>query len=396
MINKIGLDKIHIKLNQNIKIGTEIVEIIEGIDMSKLNQAKQLHQDKINLDTSYNISMIKDIKTNKKINLKYLSIRDDILFDSFRMYSFEMKGFHHIQVEFDIFVRNNNNNMLPKSISEVTNQYQLVIKHLRELYGIYLNRSVILVEQIEINSTFQLEHEYSYYNYLLELFYKLAPRTYGKCINVTTFYLNNNSVSIKTYNKSEQLKDKIENFDIVNLIRFEYTLKTRKKVNEVFGTYDLSKITDKQIQDFFKNAIKKDFLNLFEKHIKISDKLLKDFCNEAVRENTTSKVLKSRWISSFIIKSTNRNLQAKLSQSQSEELNQSKNKFVGENTTSFDINILLDKEQILEQIKRVYKSNSHRYTKMYSKELNELKKYKNTFKKYEEIKEKLLQSNHQN
>ncbi|EGT5045138.1 hypothetical protein DAF96_18605 [Clostridioides difficile] len=393
MINKIGLDKIHIKLNQNITTGNKTIEIIEGIDMSKLNEAKQLHQDKINLDTSYNISMIKDIKTNKKINLKYLSIRDDILFDSFRMYSFEMKGFHHIQVEFDLFVMNNNNNMLPKKISEVKEHYKRVIKHLKEQYGIYLNPNVILLECIEINSTFQLEHEYSYYNYLLELLYKLAPRTFNKCINVTTFYLNNNSVAIKTYNKSEQLKDKIENFDIVNLIRFEYTLKTRKKVNEVFGTYDLSKITDEQIQDFFKKSIQKDFLNLFEKHIKTSNKLIQKFTDEAVAENTTSRVLKSKWISSFIIKSISRSLPAKLNQNQIQEINQIQDcKFVGEATTSFDIQVLIDKEQILRQIKRIYGSNSSRYIKQYKKELDELKKYFDTFKKYTEIKEKLLQN----
>lgn len=392
MINKIGIDKIHIKLNQNITINNKIIEIIEGIDIAKFNQAKELYRDKVTIDMSYEVGMIRDISSNQEISLKYLSIRDDILFDSFKMYSFKLKGFHHIQVEFDIFVRNNNNNMLPKSIQEVKNHYKEVIKHLENMYGIYLNPNIILLESLEINSTFELEKEYSYYNYLLELFYKLSPRTYQKCINVTTFYLNNKSTSVKTYDKTTQLKDKNKDCDILNLIRFEYTLKTRKKIKEVFNTYNLCEITDEQIQNFFKKSIRKDFLNLFEKHIKASDKMIREFADEAVRENTTSRVLKSKWISSFIIKSTNRMLKAKLSQSQSEELNQQNNKFTDESSTSFDINVLIDKEQILRQIKKVYGSNYSRYIKLYEKELNELKKYQNTFKKYTEIKEKLLQN----
>lgn len=398
MINKIGIDKIHIKLNRNTTIGAKIVEVIEGIDIVKFNQAKILYMNKINLDTSYNTSMIRDVKTNQEINLKYLNIKDDILFNSFKLYSYEMRGNHFIQCEFDLFVKNiNGNNMLPKTVSEVKNHYKEVIRHIKDTYGIYLNENIILIESIEINSTFRLEHEYSYYNYLLELFYKLAPRSYNKCINVTTFYLNNNSTSLKTYDKTEQLKRK--DIDSMNLIRFEYTLKNRKKIKEVFNTYNLNQITDEQIEAFFKKNIEKDFLNIFEKHKKKSDKLIKEFCDEAVEENTTpSKNLKSRWISSFIIKAINRNLKAKLNKTQEQELNQNQVefKFTGESTTSFDIPSLIDKEQILEQIKRVYKSNSSRYTRLYKKELDELKKYQNTFLKYQEIKEKLLQTNQQN
>lgn len=389
IINKIGIDKIHIKLNRNIEINNRVVEIIEGIDINQFNKARELYQDKVTIDTSYPVEMIKDIKSDKEINLKYLSVRDDILFNSFKMYSYELRGNHFLQVEFDIFVRNNNNNMLPNSVEQVKKYYKYVVKHIRTTYGIYLNPNVILVEQIEINSTFQLEREYSYYNYLLELFYKLAPRSYQKCINVTTFYLSNNSTSVKTYDKTEQLKQK--SIDSINLIRFEYTLKNRRKIKEIFNTYNLCEITDEQIQDFFKKSIQKDFLNVFEKHMKKSNKLIKSFADEAVQENN-SKNLKSRWINSFIIKCLSRNLQAKLSLSQSKELNQSKINFTGESTTSFDIPILIDKKQIVEQIKRIYKSNSSRYIKLYSKELDELKKYQNTFEKYREIKNKLLQN----
>ncbi|MFY0938069.1 hypothetical protein Q3309_18745 [Clostridioides difficile] len=395
MINKIGIDKIHIKLGSNITTESgEIIAIIEGIDMSKLNQAKQLYQDKINLDTSYITDMIKDIKTNQEINLKYLNIKDDILFNSFKLYAYELRGFHYLQCEFDLFIKNiDGNNMLPKSVKQVKKHYKTVVEHIRDSYGIYLNPSVILVEQIEINSTFQLNQSYSYYNYLLELLYKLAPKKYEKCINVTTFYLNNSSVSMKTYDKTNQLQNKNKDFDTVNLIRFEYTLKTRKKIKQVFDTYNLNEISDKQIESFFKENVMKDFLNLFEKHIKTSNKLIQQLCDEAVKENTTSKFLKSRWISSFIIKSISRSLPAKLNQNQIQEINQIQDcKFVGEATTSFDIQILIDKEQILRQIKRIYGSNSSRYIKQYKKELDELKKYQNTFKKYTEIKEKLLQN----
>ncbi|MFB5839195.1 hypothetical protein ACE5NI_18385 [Clostridioides difficile] len=392
MINKIGIDKIHIKLNQNITKDGQVIKIIQGIDLAKFNIAKNLYMDKVTIDTSYPKQMIQDIKTNQEINLKYLSIRDDILFNSFKIYSFEMRGLNYLQCEFDIFVKSlDGNNMLPKTIEQVKKHYKTVLEHIKNLYGIYLNPNIILLESVEINSTFQLNSSYSYYNYLLELFYKLAPKKYQKCINVTTFYLNNNSVSIKTYDKTKQLKDRYD-CDTIDLIRFEYTLKTKKKIKEVFNTCNLCEISDKQIQDFFKKSIEKDFLNIFEKHIKKSNKLIKDFCDEAVKENTTPKNLKSRWISLFVIKSTNRMLQAKLNQKQSEELNQSKNKFTGEATTSFDVPVLIDKEQILNEIKRVYKSNSSRYEKLYSNELKELKKYQNTFKKYQEIKNKLLQN----
>lgn len=174
-------------------------------------------------------------------------------------------------------------NMIPLSIEDFRNiVLKRVLGYIKEAYKIELNVKEVKFKVMEVNVTFILFEEYCRYNKVFEMMIFNAPKTYKQRRTETnhrtgnsSFYVKNNSIEVKIYNKTLELKEKqgYENDELNGcMCRIEYKLKddniNGQKISSVFGTNRVYEIQTEQLKEFFLKQFKRDFVEPMNKMIK--------------------------------------------------------------------------------------------------------------------------------
>jgi len=202
----------------------------------------------------------------------HIKIKDELMFKTFQAgYRLDKnKPFPVSYVIMDLsiaFIRGNN--VIPLSINELTNHIKQVLRYLNEVYGVNCLGSLenLKFRNIELNVNIPLKHKFRCYVRAFRNLMFVAPKTYTtkqlyekrKDEEIKTLMVENNTVSVKFYDKREQVK-KDYGFDIGNeLLRVEYQLKTSQKIKDVFGSSSINHLTDSKIAAFISNQFYKDF-----------------------------------------------------------------------------------------------------------------------------------------
>jgi hypothetical protein len=148
-------------------------------------------------------------------------------------------------------------NLRGLTINELTEKLKQVKSYLEEL-GLWVNfDDVQLTSNTEFACTFISQYTWNESKDALTM---LATCMKASKLNLTnknegTISSGNKSIELKIYDKSKELRKKeycIEN----EYIRFEFTLSS-KKIIKLFGTNELSKLNQSQINAALKNIIKK-------------------------------------------------------------------------------------------------------------------------------------------
>ena len=188
---------------------------------------------------------------------------------------------------------NNENNMIPMRMEEFRNDYlRGIFDYIEKVYGIIFYEEEKSFKEVEVNYTFALEEKYELYEKVFFEMMKNAPKTYkyrevktDHRTNKSSFYLKNNSIEVKIYDKTYELKTK-QNFDskIKTLCRIEYRLKeggnSSRKIKEIFSSRKIDDISDEQLKKFFCNQFSKDFIIPMNKFIENQKKETKKALKE--------------------------------------------------------------------------------------------------------------------
>ena len=148
------------------------------------------------------------------------------------------------------------------------------IKGLIEEKGIHIDISNPIVSKLEINRTFEIDHEMSAYERVLDLLMSLLPanarltttsewanKEKGN-INRNTYYATSKRkstskccISIKWYNKTKELKSQYQIIFEQNYIRLEFTLIGARKIKKELGKNRFNELTDDIINNWFNKKV---------------------------------------------------------------------------------------------------------------------------------------------
>lgn len=177
------------------------------------------------------------------------------------------------------------NNLIPLSIGAYKQRISEVAKYIGERYGIMLNEKESKLEKVELNATIEIDEKFNKYLRTLDILTSVAPNYYKQKERISIdnevciFKGSNKSISFKFYDKTKQLADVYNDETSKNVLRIEYTLKSAKKIIDVFGHNEVNKLTDTEIKEFIKNQFKKDFLEPYYKQQAINQKELVKLSN---------------------------------------------------------------------------------------------------------------------
>ena len=173
---------------------------------------------------------------------------------------------------------------------EYKNRIVKLQEHLMERYGIDADFTDAGYRQIEINKTIILNGAFDDYRRPLKLMIHSLPGTlrlggehyFGdsdKAVKITDRQENikayarhsgngKKGLSIKIYDKTNQLFDSCKINVNYNYLRFEITLKSQVKIEQCLGTNRIDKLTEKDINRYFSEFVETNIVQPYEKYKK--------------------------------------------------------------------------------------------------------------------------------
>lgn len=352
-----------------------------GIDKSKINNItlhyldrdKFLSNDNVTLSASskdpYGVLIPIDNKNtdNSLLNIQYLGIKDEALFDKLQVGIKKNKGHitQYAMIELTIADKTNNN-LIPYSVTDYYSRLERIRSYLESRYGLYISYENVTFSELELNITQKMDHAMPSYYHILTLMLDKAPSRYKtralyKDTNgsLTGMTASNKSTQVKVYDKTHQL-DTIFNIKVEGeYMRIEYTLKNAQRIERALGTTKLSEIKNKKIAEFLHTEIMKDLITPVEDHIKYSDKELKKLYK------ATKQSIKRGYVKDFTLKALAQPL-----------------------TDQGDTFLLFDIEQIKTIVGDNDKKSRSRNNKLIDSLTAEHHRFQNNFDKFQEIKDK--------
>lgn len=179
-------------------------------------------------------------------------------------------------------------NLNSHSHAEYVQRLPLIQKYIMNQYGIKIGFDDVNVGYMEINEDIELDQDFAQYRRILDFLIQNTKLLYGDIYrwanfnenpkkngkneiengkeNINTCGIRNSSWDIKLYNKREQMIRTGCGDPGKNLLRIEITLKTSKKISELFGKNFFDGMNDKIITDKFYQIIQKYFVKKFIKY----------------------------------------------------------------------------------------------------------------------------------
>lgn len=356
---------------------------VECIDLDKLKSNSNITIKEATDKTSFTKKILIDTTDHNMIELEYLKIKDyeetsktkrGFLFNEFTLGVASKNNTDIPYCTLDITIHDEtDNNLNPQDVSTYHNRLERIKSYLSARYGVYISYENAIFSSLEINITQLMNYTFDEYYHILTLMQFLAPKMYkdkpkpnksklplylSNTGEIETLYLSNSSTEIKIYNKSKQLDEYYQIKVRGEYMRIEYKLKTSQRVKRAFNSNKLYELTDEQILNFLHERIYKDLIKNLEKHIEYSTKQLQKLF-KTVRTNN-----KHNFLTIFI------------SDAHSEKIN---------NDKSSSLDLLFDKQQIIDIVSNFDKKHKKRNTELINKKSNKVK-FHNNFEKLEEIK----------
>lgn len=359
------------KLSKTTFIGIDKA-IIKGFTIKLLDMAKLSLQPNIRLyEDIIGIPVATAEEEGRGINIGYLKITDDEMFNTLAVGIKKNKGAILSYSFVDLPIKKGSSNLLPLTTAEYIKHIQELQEHLKQKYGLYIDFTTAYFDEIEINKTAIMDKPFKDYGYILSLMASLVPSKYETTLykkkNVSRkrelkeicFY--NGSIKGKLYDKTQQLQEHLKIVIDNNYMRIEYTLKGQRKVETALGSRELYKLSDEVIKTFLDKQINTDLITPLQKYIKFSSSKLMAMAINEVKSNR-------RWVKSFILKAKASTCSSALEEE--------------------ELPLLIDMEQVKAIIKHINPSNASRNLKQVE-ELQE-KNYINNFNNFKEIIDKFL------
>lgn len=220
-----------------------------------------------------------DTVSDETILLDTLTIKDNGLFNSFKLNYKLSKGAKIYYTSLDLSVSDNEgNNLKPYTFEEYLSYLGKVRMYLMKTYGLTVSFDEAKFKSIEINNTQQMNYQFQSYLPLIEASEQfMSNKRYPHKLTASdlrkkpsTVYFKNSQMTLKFYDKTKQLQElSIECQD--NLLRIEYTL-YNKGVARALLTNKLSELSQETIEQFFRDSIAIDIIRPFNSAIINSNK----------------------------------------------------------------------------------------------------------------------------
>lgn len=344
-----------------------------GIDKSKLNNItiNYIDIDKFRSNDNVTVATLPPqahgylIPTDDDyINVSYLGITDEALFDKLQVGIKKNKGSINPYALLEITIADNtNNNLIPYSVSDYHSRLERIAQYLEQRYGLYVTYENATFSELELNVTQKMHDSMTAYYHILSLMLNNAPKRYKTRAlytssngSLTGLTASNNSTQLKIYDKTHQLDTCFKIKVNGEYMRIEYTLKNSQRIKRALGTTSLSEITDNKIKQFLHTEIEKDLISPLMAHIEYSNKELKKLYRQV--KSTT----KRGYIKEFTLKALSKPL-----------------------NTQGDQFLLFDIQQIKDIATASDKNNKARSIKLIDSLTEDHSRFQNNFEKLNEI-----------
>ena len=258
------------------------------LDIARTHDFEKLRShNNVSFNTRGDMMKLYDQNTGEVFEFESINVKNDDRFNYLQIGLKKEKGFLKEYAKLEVFVEDDDkgtSNLKPLSRAETIKQLEELLEYIKDKYGLNLGCRNAKYTYLEINKTIKLEEDVELYRNVLEYFSYVAPARYTrKQINrdglnlLNLIALENNSVKVKLYNKTKQLREykKIEVEG--NYLRIEVCLKDSRKIKNAFGTTEINNISDAMMWEYFLNVIKKDLFDKLEKQLeKAKPKLKKE------------------------------------------------------------------------------------------------------------------------
>ena len=265
-----------------------------GIDRTEL---RNIRVDCIDIDklratdsrisfTNNELGYIVHTTTGETKRVDRLVIKDNYMFNSFRLDFKKMKGDRNYYTILDVTIatkEGESDNLRPLNISEYRNKIKNIKNYIRDFYGVFLDISEARFNTIELNVTNEMVYSFHEYTRIFEAVRKKRNHKKYPVVGIKekklqyeTYIFSNKSLTneLKLYNKTAQLAYCFSIYKKENYIRFEYRLNSYELIENRLGTSKVSELTDKAIRDLLSKSIREDIFKPVEAYINDSNKKL--------------------------------------------------------------------------------------------------------------------------
>ena len=246
---------------------------------------KLFSHDNVKINTKGEKMTMYDENTGEIFEFQCITINKDERFETLHIGVKKVgNGLNKEYVALNVFVEDDEGtgNLKPLSQKEVMEGQKEIVEYIRKKYGLNLYCNSVKYTFMEINKTIELKEDVERYGNVLEYITLVAPKKYRRKTKdtdgkneINLIALQNNSVKIKIYNKTKQLKEykgiEVEKY----YMRIEVCLKDSKKIKSAFGTTEVSEITDNMMLEYYMKTVKVDLFDRLESQIEKSKVELK-------------------------------------------------------------------------------------------------------------------------
>lgn len=343
------------------------------LDIARAHDFEKLKgHNNVSFNTRGDMMKLYDQNTGEVYEFESISIKKDEKFNHLKIGLKKEKGVKREFARLEVFIDDDKGtaNLKPYNKEQTIKQLEELLKYIKDKYGLNLGCSNAKYTYLEINKTIELDEDVELYRNVLEYFTYIAPARYTrKQINksganlLNLIALENNSVKIKLYNKTKQLKE----YKKVNVegyfLRIEICLKDSRKIKNAFGTTEIHKITDEMMWEYFFNMVKKDLFDRLDKQLEKAKPKLKQELRLQKKEDS------KKYPKIFLLSACSLNYE------------------------KTEIPLILDVEQVFEVLKPTVARWDRTY-KTLKKEIDKRPHKKNNLARYDEIKNKTLLQNY--
>lgn len=201
-----------------------------------------------------------------------------------------------------INISDDGDNLQNLLIGEYKARLKEVFKHIKEEYSIVISQDNLLLKEIEINGTFEIEGKFADYRRAILLLVQNLPKKkftdkkghnlkYGSWyevqndfINLQTIFAANSRVELKIYSKTDQLNQVHDLGYTKDYMRIEYKLKKSDSVCSSLSTNDIAELTDDNLKEFFLQRFQEDIVEPYFKWKAKNKKVLKVILEEHMQK----------------------------------------------------------------------------------------------------------------
>ncbi len=202
----------------------------------------------------------------------------------------------------DMRIPNEEGNLVPWHKKQYDEYIYKIVLYIYQRYHIMLGCDRMQIKKIEINCNIPLTHDFCFYSRPMKLLITLMDNHLEKLgsyervkseknmkkLQAESFLRGNKSMEVIFYDKQRQLNETKKDSDKIGtpILRIEYKLKTKQKINAAIGTASWNEINDRLIADYFLAYSRKELSSRFQKWMEMRKKELVRLVKECRKNNS--------------------------------------------------------------------------------------------------------------